>query len=125
MQQTCSLLGNGGGRPAVWADLSPADLAKIAQNPVGNVISVPIQENMNLNAGPYEQNLSVLNIQPVIPFNINEDWNIITRWILPFISQAPYTPDHGRTSGFGPLDRAVTTQQFFARRDRGELGGPG
>jgi len=85
------------------ADLSPEELAKIAQNPVGNLISVPIQENMNLNAGPYEKNLSVTNIQPVIPIHINEDWNIITRWILPVISQPAYTPNQGRTTGIGDM----------------------
>ena len=64
---------------AARAELSKEDLAKIAQNPVGNLISVPMQENLNLNAGPYEKNLSVLNIQPVIPIHVSEDWNIITR----------------------------------------------
>jgi hypothetical protein len=88
---------------AARAELSEEELAKIAQNPVGNLISVPFQENLNLNAGPYEKNQSVLNIQPVIPIDINEDWNIITRTILPVVSLPPFAPNQGRTTGIGDL----------------------
>ena len=85
------------------AELSPEELAQIAQNPVGNLISVPFQENLNLNAGPYEKNLNVLNIQPVIPIDVNEDWNIITRTIVPIISQPAYGPGQSRTNGIGDV----------------------
>jgi hypothetical protein len=88
---------------AARAELSSEELAKIAQNPVGNLISVPFQENLNLNAGPYEKNQNVLNIQPVIPIDVNEDWNIITRTILPIVSLPPLSPYQGRTSGIGDL----------------------
>ena len=59
------------------------ELAKLAQNPVGNLISVPVQWNMGFGAGPTKTYQSTLNIQPVIPISINEDWNIITRTIQP------------------------------------------
>src|ERR1022692_4149017 len=88
---------------AARAELSSEELAKIAQNPVGNLISVPFQENLNLNAGPYEKNQNLLNIQPVIPIDVNEDWNIITRTILPIVSLPPLSPYQGRTSGIGDL----------------------
>jgi hypothetical protein len=88
---------------AAHADLSSEELAKIAQNPVGNLISVPFQENLNLNAGPYEKTYNVLNIQPVIPIDVNEDWNIITRTILPVVSLPPFAPNQGRTNGIGDL----------------------
>jgi hypothetical protein len=88
---------------AAHAELSSEELAKIAQNPVGNLISVPFQENLNLNAGPYSKNQSVLNIQPVIPIDINEEWNIITRTILPVISLPPFAPNQGRTTGIGDI----------------------
>ena len=64
------------------ADNSEA-LAKIAQNPVGNLISVPVQWNMGFGAGPNPTYQSTLNIQPVIPVTLNEDWSIITRTIFP------------------------------------------
>ena len=88
---------------AAHAELSSEELAKIAQNPVGNLISVPFQENLNLNTGPLEKNYNLLNIQPVIPIDVNEDWNIITRTILPVISLPPFAPGQNRTNGIGDL----------------------
>jgi hypothetical protein len=85
------------------AELSAEDLAKIAQNPVGNLISIPFQENANLNVGPEDHTQNVLNIQPVIPIDINNDWNIITRTILPVISQPALGPNQNRTNGIGDL----------------------
>ena len=88
---------------AAHAELSSEELAKIAQNPVGNLISVPFQENLNLNTGPYSKNQNVLNIQPVVPIDINEDWNIITRTILPVLSLPPLSPYQGRVNGIGDV----------------------
>jgi len=88
-------------RAHAQADASAEVLAKIAQNPVANLISVPFQENANLNAGPFDHELNVLNIQPVIPFDISDDWNIITRTILPVISQPGYAPNQDRSNGLG------------------------
>ena len=52
---------------AAHAELSAEELAKLAQNPVGNLISVPFQNNTNLNFGPEKGTQNILNIQPVIP----------------------------------------------------------
>jgi hypothetical protein len=78
-------------------------LAKAAQNPIADMISVPFQYNANLNYGSSRSTQSVLNIQPVIPFHVTPEWNLITRTILPVISQPPLTPDQGRTNGLGDL----------------------
>jgi hypothetical protein len=83
------------------AELSAEDLAKIAQNPVGNLISVPFQENAYVNVGPYDKEQNVLNIQPVIPIHITDDWNIITRTILPIISLPAFGPGQTRINGLG------------------------
>jgi len=89
--------------PAAHAALSAEELAKLAQNPVGNLISVPFQDNVNLNYGPEKGTQNVLNIQPVIPFEVSKDWNIITRTILPVISQPAFSPGDSRTNGIGDL----------------------
>jgi hypothetical protein len=85
------------------ADLSAEDLAKIAQNPVGNLISVPFQENAYFNVGPLNGTQNVLNIQPVYPIHLNTDWNIITRTILPIIWLPAFAPGQGNTSGIGDV----------------------
>ncbi len=62
-------------------------LRKAAQNPVASLISVPIQENWNLNIGPYDRTQNIMNIQPVIPASLGENWNLIVRWITPVVWQ--------------------------------------
>jgi hypothetical protein len=85
------------------AEMSAEELAKLAQNPVGNLISVPFQDNVNLNFGPEKGTQNILNIQPVVPFSISDDWNIITRTILPVISMPALGPDTGSTNGIGDI----------------------
>jgi hypothetical protein len=85
------------------AEMSAEELAKLAQNPVGNLISVPFQNNTNLNFGPENGTQNILNIQPVIPISVNKDWNIITRTILPVIWQPALAPGDDSVSGLGDL----------------------
>jgi hypothetical protein len=90
----------------VHAEMSAEELAKLAQNPVGNLISVPFQNNTNYNVGPLNGNQNILNIQPVIPVEISPEWNIITRTIVPVISQPKLSQDSERKNGIG--DTAFT-----------------
>jgi len=91
------------GAGAAQAEMSAEELAKLAQNPVGNLISVPFQNNTNLNVGPLDANQNILNIQPVIPLHVSTDWNIITRTIIPVISQPAFYPGGSRINGIGPI----------------------
>jgi hypothetical protein len=85
------------------ADMSAEELAKLAQNPVGNLISLPFQNNTNLNFGPQKGTQNILNIQPVIPVEISKDWNIITRTILPVVWNPSLGPGDSATSGIGDV----------------------
>jgi len=63
-------------------------LANQLQNPVASLISVPFQSNWDFGMGPTGNGSRyLLNMQPVIPFSLNEDWNLISRTIVPFVSQ--------------------------------------
>lgn len=65
-----------------------AELAKKLANPVAALISVPLQYNYDENFGATDKGTkSVLNIQPVIPFSLGADWNLITRTIVPLVDQ--------------------------------------
>lgn len=71
----------------VRATESNQELAKKTQNPVANLISVPLQSNWDYDLGPNEDaETFTLNIQPVIPFSLGDDYNLITRTILPIKS---------------------------------------
>jgi len=90
------------------------ELAKKAQNPIANMISVPFQNNTTYRIGEshnYTQN--VLNIQPVIPLSF-EKFNVITRTILPIVSQ-PNTSGGDNSNGLGDLNFTA----FFSPKDDG------
>jgi|SRR5215469_4402467 len=95
---------NSGAAPS--EDSSTEALQKAAQNPVASLISVPLQNNMNLEYGCFNRTQDVLNIQPVIPVGIGENWNLITRIIQPRVWQ-PY-PDQntGGEYGLGDMNPA-------------------
>ena len=74
-------------------------LQKAAQNPVASMISVPLQNNSNFGIGSFDRIQNVLNIQPVIPVRLSENWNLIVRWIIPIVWQpAPGTANLGIVS---------------------------
>lgn len=94
------LLGDAlGGRPARAADESATELAKKTQNPVADLISVPLQSNFNFNVGIKDATVYVLNVQPVIPIKLSHEWNLITRTIVPVINQPSLFPGPNRISG--------------------------
>jgi hypothetical protein len=85
-----------------------AELAKKLQNPVANLISVPIQNNWDFGIGPADAMRYTANIQPVIPITLSEDWNLITRTIMPVIDAE--SPIPGGRDAFGLGD---VVQSFF------------
>jgi hypothetical protein len=60
-----------------------AELAKQLSNPISSLISVPFQFNWDTGIGPKDADAVTLNIQPVVPFSLNEEWNLISRTIVP------------------------------------------
>ena len=83
------------------AGKSATELAKETQNPVADLISVPFQNNTNFNYGPLKGTQNILNLEPVIPIHLNENWNIITRTIMPFTWQPALAPNVGSAFGLG------------------------
>ncbi|MEE4113706.1 MAG: hypothetical protein V2I40_12890 [Desulfobacteraceae bacterium] len=70
-----------------WAeDNNTQDLAKAAQNPVADMITLPLQNNTNFGVGLGDEVQNVLNIQPVVPLKLSENYNLPQGW---YISSAP------------------------------------
>ncbi|MCM8595630.1 neuromedin U [Accumulibacter sp.] len=84
-------------------ELSAEELARLAQNPIANLVSVPFQNNTNFSVGPRDGTQNILNIQPVIPIELGSDWNLITRTIVPVVSQPGFEPGQTRTNGLGDI----------------------
>ena len=91
------------------------DLAKQAQNPIAHLISLPLQNNTNFDIGPEERTQNILNIQPVWPVSLGENWDLITRTILPVVSQPLANGE--RENGLGD----TTFTGFFSPEDSGKL----
>lgn len=95
-----------------------AALAKEAQNPIANLISLPFQNNTNFGYGPKGQRTqNVLNIQPVIPVPLSKDLLLVTRTIVPFIYQP--TSASGREGEFGLGD--INPSFFFVPRTTSKI----
>jgi hypothetical protein len=85
--------------------VSEAELVKQTQNPVADLISVPFQNNFNFSAGPkHNHQIYLLNIQPVIPFHVTENWNVIARIITPVINLPSLAPGLGSATGLGDIN---------------------
>jgi hypothetical protein len=90
-------------QPAAGSAESADKLREAAQNPVANLISIPLQNNTNFDYGPLHRPQNVLNVQPVIPFKLTEDWNLITRWVTPVIYQPRLSLTDGAELGLGNI----------------------
>jgi hypothetical protein len=85
-----------------------AELAKKLSNPIASLVSVPFQLNLDRGLGPADADRWLLNIQPVFPFDLTEDWNLISRTIVPFIDLESPVEGGNDVSGIGDL-----VQSFF------------
>lgn len=108
------------GTPLLHAE--DADLAQKLSNPVADLISVPIQSNYDFGIGPGDGTRWTTNIQPVIPIGLNEDWNLISRTILPVIEQNGILPG-GAADEFGLGD--VVQSFFFSPKSSDPIWGVG
>lgn len=100
----------GGGSGAAPSDeqARAAELAKKLQNPIASLISVPMQNNWDFGIGPADAMRYTVNIQPVIPFSLTTDWNLVTRTIVPVIYAESPVPGGDNRAGLGDI-----VQSFF------------
>jgi hypothetical protein len=83
------------------------EIAKQAQNPIASVISLPFQNSTTFGVGPDSHVQDSLLIEPVIPFRLSPDWNLITRTIIPVIEQPTLAPALSDVSGLGDVQLSL------------------
>jgi hypothetical protein len=107
----------------LWQERAPAAppqpeadaeaLAKKTQNPVADLISVPLQSNFGFGYGPDDDVQWILNIQPVVPVHLSEEWNLINRVIAPVLYQPGVVPGQADIGGLGDIQY----EAFFSPAD--------
>jgi hypothetical protein len=84
-----------------------AELAKKLANPIASLISVPLQFNYDENYGLSDDGEKFfINVQPVIPISLSEDWNLISRTILPIVHLSDIPPGNDE-SGLGDITQSL------------------
>jgi hypothetical protein len=94
-----------------------ASLVEKLQNPLASLISIPFQNNTNFGVGELDSTQNILNIQPVIPIDLNDNWLLVSRTIFPIVYQPALTQTQSSHFGLGDIN----PQLFFIPKTDGKI----
>ena len=80
------------------------DIAKESENPIGNLTILPFENYTNFQFGPNKGTQNILEFEPVVPFHVNPDWNVIARAVIPFVWNPSLYPAPSVPQAIGPTD---------------------
>lgn len=117
MAVPAALLAQEPAKPETKAELEAraAALAKQTQNPVADLVTIPLQFNWNTGGGLGDQTLQVINVQPVLPLALDDDWLLVSRTIVPMVNVPLSSGD--RSTGIGDIQE----QMFLTSANPGKV----
>jgi len=80
------------------------ELAKKSQNPIGDLISLPMENNLQIGAGSKDAFVYDLTLKPIYPTELHEKVTLINRGIFSLIHQGERRPREGKETGFGDIN---------------------
>jgi len=92
-----------------------SDIAKESENPIGNLTVLPFENYTNFQVGPNKGTQNILEFEPVVPIHLNQDWNLITRAIIPVVWNPDLSPFPSVPQAFAPTDFSA----FLSPRNSG------
>lgn len=99
-------------------EVSSKDIAKKLINPMSQLVSIPIQNNVDFGIGEINGTRNTTSIQPVIPVKLSEKWNLITRVVLPVVLQYNITGVGESQKGLSDTDISI----FFNHNSKNKEG---
>lgn len=83
-------------------------LAKASQNPIADLVSLPIEDDINPDVGAFNRTQNELSFKPVDPFPIGGGWNLVLRTIVPFYLPQPFPIEiSGQVNGIGDINPSL------------------
>ena len=83
---------------------SEDDIAKESENPIGNLTVLPLENYTNFDVGPNRGTQNILEFEPVVPIHLNQDWNLISRAVIPVVWNPDLSPFPSVPQAFAPTD---------------------
>lgn len=84
-----------------------SELAKQAQNPIANMVSIPFENDFNPETGVNKKDSYVLQVKPVVPIRVSDDWTLITRTIVPVIQIPDLSSKVRGVTGLGDIQESL------------------
>lgn len=95
-----------------------AEATRKAANPICAIYAVPIEYDHYKNVGPFDGTMDAITLKPVIPIKINDDWNFVSRTIIPYVWQDGIIPTEVNFKGI-TLDAKKQLGYEYAGKNNG------
>ena len=92
------------------------EISKKLANPVSDLHNLPLRYDYDKDVGPYYGTRNTLRVQPILSFKLNDEWSVISRTVIPLITQHDVIPDSTQT-GVGDIQESL----FFSTTTKSKV----